>query len=403
MTQAVWVDATYGAAGDMLLAALLDAAASRSAVDRAIAALARATAERIELRIEPVRRHGLRASRAIVEWTPSEVRRGPDDVRDIVDRSRLSPAAHAFAVDVFERIAGAEARVHGVARAEVHFHEVGALDALADVVGCAVALDSLGLLDDSARRVVSRVGIGSGRVSTRHGELPVPVPATLEILTRAHAPMEAGQGQGEVCTPTGAALVAALAGEWGELPPMTASAVGVGAGTADPPTHPNIVRVVVGVAAAAPTWTERDLICVESTVDDLDPRLWPGTLDALHTSGAVDAWLTPVLMRHGRPGHVVTAIAPAAEVDAVFDRLVRDTTTLGARLSTVRRRALARDVVRVDGPGGPVTVKRGLLAGEVVTVQPEFVDAVAAAERSGRPVAEILDAARAAARRRQAT
>lgn len=405
MTQAIWVDATYGAAGDMLLAALLDAGASRPAVDEAVAALAQATAERIGLRTEPVRRHGLRAGRAVVEWAPSDVRRGPDDVRDIVHRCGLSAAANAFAVGVFERIADAEAHAHDVARADVHFHEVGALDALADVVGCAVALDSLGLLDESARRVVSRVGVGSGRVSTEHGELPVPVPATLEILTRAGAPIEAGPGRGELCTPTGAAVLATLATEWGELPPMTASAVGVGAGSADPPTHPNVVRVVVGAAAATPsaTWSERDLVCVESTVDDLDPRLWPGTLDALHASGAVDAWLTPVLMRHGRPGHVVTAIAPAAVADAVFDRLVRDTTTLGARLSTVRRRSLARDVVHVDVPGGPVGVKRGLADGEVVTVQPEFAEALAAAERSGRPVTEILDIARDAARRRQAT
>ena len=404
MTQAIWIDATYGAAGDMLLAALLDAGASRPAVDQAIAALARTSSESIELRTESCRRHGLRARRAIVGCAPSEVRRGPDDVREILDRAGLAPAPHAFAVEVFERIADAEAAVHGVARSDVHFHEVGALDALADVVGCAVALDSLGLLDESAR-VVSRVGVGSGRVTTGHGELPVPVPATLEILTRASAPIEAGPGRGELCTPTGAALLATLATDWGDLPPMAASAVGVGAGSADPPTHPNVVRAVVGVAASASSasWTERDLVCVESTVDDLDPRLWPGALDALHASGAVDAWLTPVLMRHGRPGHVVTAIAPAAVVDAVFDRLVHDTTTLGARLSTVRRRSLARDVVRVDGPGGPVSVKRGLANGEVVTVQPEFADAVAAAERSGRSVAEILDAARAAARRLEPT
>ncbi len=402
MSDALWVDATHGAAGDMLLGALLDAGAPLEPVASALAALAAAGSETLGLRVEKVRRHGLRASRAVVSAGPSAVRRGPADVRALVVAAGLTESARAFALSVFDALAVAEAHVHGVDVAEVHFHEVGALDSLADVVGCSVALDVLGLLQDGAVRQVSTVGLGGGTAWTEHGRIPVPVPATLELLARVGAPVSAGAGDRELCTPTGAALLATLATGWGALPALAITAAGSGAGTADPPDRPNLVRVVVGdqvptAGTGQPGWREDDLLVVEATVDDLDPRLWPDVLDGLHRAGALDAWLTGVLMRHGRPGHVLTALTDPGRLDGVFRALVSSTTTLGARVHGVTRRSLHRDRVTVEVGDAPVDVKRGLLDGRAVTVQPEYADAAAAAGRLGLPVREVLDRARSAA------
>jgi hypothetical protein len=225
------------------------------------------------------------------------------------------------------------------------------------------------------------------------------VPGVLAILAGRGAPVLAG-GDGELCTPTGAALLAALVGEWGNVPAMRIDAVGIGAGTADPEERANVLRVVLGTAPdrVSVPWRRDDLIELEATVDDLDPRLWPAVLDALVGAGAADAWLTPVVMRKGRPGSVVTALVAEEAVDAATRALFAQSTTLGVRLRPVVRRALPRDqvVVRVDGC--EVRVKRGLLDGEVVTVQAEYSDAAAAAEHLGMPVRAVLERAASLAR-----
>jgi hypothetical protein len=267
------------------------------------------------------------------------------------------------------------------------------------VVGCAAALDALGLLDPRARVVVGSVALGSGTVATAHGLLPVPVPAVLAILAGRGAPVVAG-GEGELCTPTGAALLATLAAEWGPLPAMRIDAVGVGAGTADPRERANVLRVVLGSAAApaAEPWRNDDLFELEATVDDLDPRLWPAVLDSLVEAGAADAWLTPVVMRKGRPGNVVTALVAGESIDAAARALFAGSTTLGVRLNPIVRRALPRDVVVVRVDGGEVRVKRGFLDGEAVTAQAEYADAALVASRLGIPVRAVLERAVALAR-----
>jgi uncharacterized protein (DUF111 family) len=247
--------------------------------------------------------------------------------------------------------------------------------------------------------VVGAVALGSGSVQTAHGPLPVPVPAVLAILTGSGAPVTTG-GTRELCTPTGAALLATLAGEWGAMPPMRIDAVGVGAGSADPPDRANILRIVVGegVAGDVAPWRDDELFEIESVVDDMDPRLWPAVLDAAVQAGAVDAWLTPVVMRKGRPGTMVTALAPEAAIDATARALFVNSTTLGVRVRPVSRRALPRDEVVVVVDGCEVRVKRGLLDGNPVTLQTEFSDAAAAAEQLGVPVRIVLDRAAAMAR-----
>ncbi len=393
-----WIDASAGASGDMLLGALLDAGAPLEAVAAAIGALG---VEPIEIRPRPVRRHGLRATKADVLVQDAAASRTLWDVLGLVAGANLAPAVAAFATDVFRVLATAEAAVHGEDLEQVHLHEVGALDSLADVVGCAAALDALGLLEPRVRIVVGSVALGSGSVETAHGPLPVPVPAALAIFAGRGAPVAAG-GDGELCTPTGAALLATLADEWGALPPMRIDAAGVGAGSADPPGRANVLRVVLGTALAlGPVpWRRDGLFEMEATVDDLDPRLWPAVLDALVQAGAVDAWLTPVVMRKGRPGNVVTALVAEDAVDAATRALFTHSTTLGVRLRPVVRTALPRDEVVVSVDGCDVRVKRGLLDGRPVTVQAEYADAAAAAERLGVPVRTVLERAAALARGR---
>jgi pyridinium-3,5-bisthiocarboxylic acid mononucleotide nickel chelatase len=395
VTRSLWIDASFGAAGDMILAALLDAGADERTVHAALASLSDAAGETVSLELASVRRHGLRAKQAMISARPSVVHRGLADVLGVLDAADYAAPVRRLAGRVFELLARAESQVHGVPVADITFHEVGALDALADVIGCVTALHSLGLLEPAAAITVSSVALGSGSVRTAHGLLPVPVPAVVALLGDAGAPASAGPADGELCTPTGAAILAAIATGWGPLPPMVIASGGYGAGTRDTTDHPNVVRVVTGELVSAPQpWQAGALALVESTVDDLDPRLWPDALAALHAAGALDAWLTPAVMRTGRPGQVVSALSATDAVDSVVRALFRATTTLGIRVTQVQRFSLARDAVTVDVAGQPVRVKRGFLDNMVVTVQPEFIDARAAAFAAGLSLAEVLDTAR---------
>ncbi|GAB3969078.1 nickel pincer cofactor biosynthesis protein LarC [Actinoallomurus acanthiterrae] len=393
----LWVDAGNGAAGDMLLAALVDAGADLEAVRAGLRGLA---VEPLDVEVTQVRRHGLRARYAEVRAPDSDVSRNLADVTAILTAAALPEEAREFALAVFQRLGRAEARVHGVDVSEIHFHEVGALDAIADVTGCALALHDLGLLG-TATRVVSPVAAGSGVVRAAHGPLPVPVPAVLELLTEAGAPLRSHPAAMELCTPTGAALLATLATGWGPAPDCVPRATGTGAGRADPDGHPNVLRVLIGEAADATGWATAEMRRVDTTVDDLDPRLWPDVLEALRSAGAADAWCSPALMRKGRPGQVLSVLADPQRLDAVCRVIFEQTTTLGVRVSPVERRSLDRDEITVPVTGGvTVGVKRGLLNGEVVTAQPEYDDVRAAAAATGRPVRDVLaEAARRAGER----
>jgi uncharacterized protein (TIGR00299 family) protein len=393
MSKVIWVDAGNGAAGDMLLAALLDAGADLATVRSGLRAL---DTEPVGVTLAEVRRHGLRAALATVQAPSSSQRRNLADISSLVTQAALPDQVRQFSLAVFGALARAEARVHGVDVSAVHFHEVGALDAIGDVVGCALALHSLDLLR-SPVRVVSPVAVGYGTARTEHGPLPVPSPATVQLLIEAAAPLRAHPAQMELCTPTGAALLATLATSWGTVPDCLPLAAGVGAGGADPDGHPNVLRVLVGEPVSPAGWETADMCRIDATIDDLDPRLWPDVLDALRDTGAADAWCTPVLMRKGRPGQVLSALTDADRVDAICRVMFEQTTTLGLRISSVQRRALRRDQVGVQVSGEEINVKRGYLGDRVVTVQPEYDDVLAAARRTGRPVGEVLREARAAA------
>jgi uncharacterized protein (TIGR00299 family) protein len=388
VSDCAWIDATRGAAGDMILAALIDAGADVRAVNDC---LSRLDIEPISVTTDDVRRHGLRAKLATVVAPASTQSRRLPDVLRIISDAHVPARVERFAATTFEALAEAEGRVHALDRSEVHFHEIGALDSIADVVGCAAALADLGLLDVGVHVTVSAVAVGSGSAHTDHGTVPVPVPAVVELLTSAGAPVHGSGPARELCTPTAAAILTTLADAWGNCPPMTLSASGIGAGTADPPGHTNVTRVLLGSADGGdirPTVT--DLVVVESTVDDLEPRLLPGVLDAIYLAGALDVWATPVAMRKGRTGQIISALARPEDLEPVFAAFVRHSPTLGVRSYPVRRTALQRDWIAVVVDGHEISVKRGWLGQRIVTMQPEFEDVARAAAALGLPQGVVL-------------
>ncbi|MGW2046990.1 nickel pincer cofactor biosynthesis protein LarC [Streptomyces sp. NPDC001858] len=388
-----WFDCSAGAAGDMLLGALLDAGASLTVVRDAVEAVAPGS---VRLRVERVRRCGLAATKAHVDTVADPPHRTWRSIRALLAQASLPAPVRDRAQSVFASLARAEAAVHGVAAEEVHFHEVGALDAIADVVGVCAAFHDLGVATATATPLV----LGNGRTRAAHGELSVPAPAVLRLLADHGAPAESGQFPYEMCTPTGAALVLSLCSAWGGMPRLHVRGTGVGAGTRDLPDVANVVRVVLGtVPQESPAEAEppTEAVVVEANVDDLDPRLWPQVLARLLALGASDAWLTPILMKKGRPAHTLSVLCAPASLPAVRESMVRETSTIGTREHPVSKRELARETRKADVDGVPVRVKIARLRGHVVNVQPEYEDVADAARQLGVPLKTALARSIAAA------
>jgi uncharacterized protein (TIGR00299 family) protein len=385
-----WWDVSAGVAGDMLLAALIDAGAS---MDR-IRAAVESVAPDVRLVTSTVRRAGLRATLLDVTAGRASVHQTWQAIRGLLDRADLDDGVRTNALSVFGRLAGAEARVHGVEPEDVHFHEVGAWDSIADIVGCCAAIHDLGIADITA----GPVAVGSGRTATKHGNLPVPVPAVVELLTGWS--VVAGGG-GELATPTGAALVTTLARPSISLPTMTLDRVGTGAGHRDRPDRANVVRVLLGTASdadcAAQTAIQSVATVLTANVDDLDPRLWPGVLASLMEAGADDAWLTPILMKKGRPAHQVNALCRPESAETLRRIIFDATSTIGVRESDVRKTALARYWAVVHVAGARVRIKVAHEDGRIVQATPEFDDVRAAAAALGWPEAAVMENARAQA------
>jgi pyridinium-3,5-bisthiocarboxylic acid mononucleotide nickel chelatase len=386
-----WFGCDAGASGDMFLGALVDAGAPLEVIQSAVDAVG---VEHIALRAREVTRAGLAAIQVEVHVPHSDVVRTWGNIRGLLESADLDDAVRGRALDVFARLARAEATAHRVSPEQVHFHEVGALDAIADVVGSCAGLHALGV----ERADASAVAVGSGMVRAEHGLLPVPAPAVLLVLAEADAPIHAGSIAREMCTPTGAALLAATVTRWGGLPPMRVRASGAGAGARDHDEVPNVLRLILGepVDAAADGSLDAELV-LESNVDDLDPRLWPAVLSALFAAGASDAWLTPILMKKGRPAHTLSVLTAPEHAAAVRRVIFTESSTIGLREHRVAKRALVREMRTVIVDGVEIAVKVALLDGEVVNVAPEYDDVAAAAARLARPVKAVLAAAIAAA------
>lgn len=385
-----YFDCPAGAAGDMIMGALVDAGAPFEALRTTLHGLALTG---WELTRRDVMKGAFRATKVDVEIEPSAPRphRGLADVLAILDASALDAAIRERAARIFRRLAEAEARVHGTTVERVHFHEVGAIDAIVDVTGAVVGLALLGI--DHVH--VSALPIGGGFIDGAHGRIPIPGPGTAELLRGF--PVVDTDVRAELVTPTGAAILTTLASAAGRMPPMTVNAVGYGAGTRDLPSMPNVIRCFVGEASL--TTTSETIAQVETTIDDMSPQLYEPLMDRLFDAGAVDVFLTPVVMKRSRPGVVLTALCPPTLVGAVERVLFEESTTIGVRWSEWRRTPLAREIVTCQTAYGPLPVKVSRLDGRVVTVTPEFADVVRIAREKGVPVREVLDQARADARR----
>ncbi|MFJ2667596.1 nickel pincer cofactor biosynthesis protein LarC [Nocardia fluminea] len=381
-----WIDASAGVAGDMLLGALVDAGAPTEVLQAAVDAVVPGA---VELVRTEVMRCGMRACKMEpVVRTDDLPHRHWSDIRSMLAAAVLPDAVRTRALRVFGRLAEAEAGVHGVEVDQVHFHEVGALDSIADVVGACAALHHLAV----DRVVASPIALGSGTVEGAHGTIPVPVPA---VLSMTGGWQVLAGGIGELATPTGVAWVTALADECSALPQMRLDAVGIGAGTKDFRDRANVVRVVIG--ASEETVSSAEDLVVEANVDDLDPRVWPHVLRSLLDAGADDAWLTPILMKKGRPAHTVHALAPARYADSVSSVLLAETSTIGLRRIAVRKTALPRTWIEVAVAGGRVRIKVALQNDRIAQATPEFEDVAELARSTGRPLRAVLSEAAAAA------
>jgi hypothetical protein len=394
-----WFQCGAGVAGDMVLAALVDAGADQFAIIDAVAALGVAD---WALTFEEVQRCGVRARWAnVVVHDHHHANDHPDhahghrparDVLALIAAADLPPRVRDRALAVYRTLAEVEGAIHGMDPDDVELHEVGALDSIIDVVGVCAALESLGI--DAVAH--SPIAVGHGSVATQHGVMPNPVPAVSRLLERAGAPVVGLDTTMEVSTPTGVALMTVLGSASGAMPSMTVAATGFGAGTKDVPARPNVVQVVIGeVADGSPAADDPGQAAFEVAVnvDDVTGEVLAHTVERLLAVGAFDAWVTPIVMKKGRPAHTVHALCDSARHAAVVQTLLAETGSMGVRSVPVRRWPQHRDESTVDVDGHPIRVK---VAGHRVKV--EFEDARRAAEALGVPVREVLARAEQAAR-----
>src|SRR6059036_2128617 len=391
MSRIVYFDCPSGAAGDMIMASLLDAGVALGALRTELRKL---PLTGWELVVREVRKGAFRATKVDVEIDhhAHHHHRTLGDIVAILDASTLGDSIKDKARRIFTRLADAEARAHGTTRDQVHFHDVGAVDAIVDVTGGVIALELIG-----ARALhVSALPIGGGFVEGAHGRIPIPGPGTAELL-RGFPVVDTGV-KAELVTPTGAAILTTLALSAGRMPAMIVAAVGYGAGTRDLPGIPNVLRCFVGETVDAAPGDET-ILQVETTIDDMSPQLYEPLIERLFEAGALDVFLQPVVMKRGRPGVVVTTLCAPDRIDDLSRVLFEETSTIGVRWTERRRTRLQRESVTLTTAYGAIPFKVSRLGGRVVTVTPEFADVARIAREKSLPVREVLDQARADGRR----
>lgn len=381
-----YIDCFSGVAGDMLLAAWIDAGLPEVVVRDTIARL---NLPEVSLTVEKVRKQGLAATYIRVHVDPNvpKKHRHLHHIVKIIDAAGLPPAVAESAKRVFTRLAEAEALVHNSTVEKVHFHEVGAADAIVDIVCTCAALSHLGI----ARIVCSPIPTGSGTVTCDHGVMPVPAPATAQLLRGA--PLASCDETGELATPTGVAIVTTLAAEFGPPPSMTVGAIGVGAGTREGKSRPNIIRVLIGDAAENADCEHDRVTVLEAQIDDSTGQAIGHAMDRILAAGALDAYITPIIMKKGRPGQLLTVLCRPTDAAGCEETILRHTSTFGVRRSEQPRTRLAREHVTVETRFGAIRVKVGRRGVQVLHAWPEYEDCVAAAGKSGGTLHDVQQAA----------
>lgn len=380
-----YFDCFSGISGDMTLGALVDAGVP---IDQLRAELAKLGLAGYTLTSGTAKRSGIAATKVnVVLEEEQQPARHLSDIRRIIGDSSLAPLVKEKSLRIFLTLAEAEAEVHGTTVEQVHFHEVGAVDAIVDIVGTVIGLEHLGITEI----IASPVNVGSGRVHTFHGHLPVPAPATAVLLKGI--PFYSSSIPFELTTPTGAAIISTLAGSFGQLPHLVVRTVACGAGTKDLPDQPNVLRLFLGHYAAAAG--EDTSVLIETNIDDMNPQIYEQVIGKLLAAGAHDAYLAPVIMKKGRPGILLSALTDRSGQAAVLDTIFRETTSIGVRIQEVGRKKLRREVRQVETVYGPVQVKISSLGGEVLTATPEYEDCKRLADEKHVPLKNILDEAKA--------
>jgi uncharacterized protein (TIGR00299 family) protein len=369
-----YLDAFSGISGDMTVGALIDAGADSAALVRALDSLGTGAS----FRFEKTTRLGIAASKFYVEGGDSKHHRHLKDILELIGKADLSDRAKQNSVAVFQRLGEAEAKVHGIPLTKVHFHEVGAVDSICDIVGACAAFDLLHV--DAIHS--SPLNVGSGTVNTEHGILPVPAPATAELL--AGKPIYARGPAVELTTPTGAAIAVTLAAGFGAMPALTITGTGYGAGDKDFKEHANVLRVLIGDASGAAESTT--VAVLEANIDDSTPQVLGYAMERLLEAGALDVTLEYVLMKKSRPGTLIRVIARPEDREQLAQVLFAETTTLGLRIHSAERRVKARRIQEVDTPHGKVKIK---IAGDG-SFSPEYEDCRTLARATGVPLKEIL-------------
>ncbi|MBI2850118.1 MAG: nickel pincer cofactor biosynthesis protein LarC [Chloroflexi bacterium] len=384
MSKIAYFDCFSGCSGDMILGALLDAGFPLDTLRSGLSSL---DFHGYELSAEKVTRASLTATKfnVNVDSGVHQHQRSLSEILGIIESSQLSGQVKKTSSAVFQRLGEVEAKIHGVALEEVHFHEIGAVDSIVDIVGSAIAFEWFGL----EQFFSSPLPLGSGTVKTAHGTLPVPAPATLQLLTLAGAPVEPpkpGMPQGELLTPTGAALVTVLS-SFGR-PEMSLDRIGYGAGSKNFESWPNIVRIWLGEKKTS--GAEEQLILLETNIDDMSPQIYGYLMDKLFAEKAADVWFTPIQMKKNRPAIMLSVLAPSFTESRLTEIILRETTTLGMRVRTVSRHTAQREIITFDSSLGPVQTKVKRFQGDVISLSPEYEDCRRIAQEREMPLQEVL-------------
>ncbi len=380
----IYFDCYSGISGDMALGALIDAGADLKQLKEL---LSKMNLGGYSLETEQVKRGGLAGTRAVVSLEDKQpVERHLSGILELIDSSELPGPVKVKSSAIFTRLAEAEAAVHGMPVEKVHFHEVGAVDAIVDIVGTAAALHLLQV----DKIICSPLPIGRGEVQTAHGRLPLPAPATLELIAMRQVPVKGSNHEFEMVTPTGAAIVTTLAESFGPFPTYTVNAVGYGAGTIDP-GYPNYLRVILGEAARLKGSYEEEVTMIETNIDDQNPEHFSYLMEQLFSKGALDVYFTPVQMKKNRPAVQLNILSPPEKADSLKEIVFYETSTLGLRIYNARKMMRQRETVTIETEWGPARVKTSPPAPGQAELHfaPEYEDCKELARKSGLPLKEI--------------
>ena len=380
-----YFDCFSGISGDMTLGALLDGGCDLETLREGLRGL---QVPGWELSAEKVWKNGMAATYARVKTEDQQKHRSLSAILEILKNSQLAPAVRDRASAIFQKLGEAEARVHDVAIEKIHFHEVGAVDAIVDIVGTCIGFHALGI----EKFACSPLNVGGGTAKMAHGVLPVPAPATANLLQGK--PTYSNGVQRELVTPTGAAIVATLCESFGPQPAMSVSAIGYGAGTADLEGQPNVLRIMVGEAVekTAPGY-DQEITVIEANLDDMNPQIYGYFQEKALAAGALDVFTTPVQMKKNRPGTLLTVLCQPADVQALMLLIFAETTTFGVRTYSAQRRVLPREFVSVATKFGDVRVKLSRVNGRILHVAPEYDDCRKLAEEKNVPLQRVINEA----------